>query len=63
LNDAHSSIVQLAKEMAASGQYRSWRSIEARLRGDGLSRVREALNDAHVRQELDARCQTLRLVR
>lgn len=57
--DAHSTIVQLAREMAESGIYRSWRSIERRLRADGLSRVREALDD-DVRRDLDDCCRTSR---
>ena len=59
LIDARSNILQLAREMAESGLYRGWRSIEGRLRADGLPRVRETLND-DVRRELDHRCQTLR---
>ncbi len=59
LLDARSNILQLAREMAESGLYRGWRSIEGRLRADGLRRVREALDD-DVRRELDHRCQTLR---
>jgi len=62
LLDARSNILQLAREMAESGLYRGWRSIEGRLRADGLPRVREALDD-DVRRELDHRCQTLRAPR
>jgi hypothetical protein len=59
VSDARANILQLAREMAESGLYRGWRSIEGRLRADGLPRVREALDD-DVRRELDHRCQTLR---
>jgi len=62
LSDARSDILQLAREMAESGLYRGWRSIEGRLRADGLPRVRKALDD-DVRRELDQRCQTLRAPR
>ncbi len=60
MSDARADILQLAREMAESGLYRGWRSIEGRLRADGLPRVREALDDDDVRRELDHRCQTLR---
>ena len=60
--DARSDILQLAREMAESGLCRGWRSIEGRLRADGLPRVREVLND-DVRRELDHRCKTLRVPR
>lgn len=59
MSNARANILQLAREMAESGLYRGWRSIEGRLRVDGLPRVREALDD-DVRRELDHRCQTLR---
>lgn len=55
--EARSTIVQLDREMAESGLYRSWRSIEGRLRADGLPRVRDALDD-DVRRNLDHRCRT-----
>ena len=55
--EARSTIVQLDREMAESGLYRSWRSIEGRLRADGLPRVRDALGD-DVRRNLDHRCRT-----
>ncbi len=55
MTDAPSTIVQLARETAESGLYRSWRSIEGRLRADGLPRVREALDD-DVRRDLDHLC-------
>ncbi len=60
MTDGRSTIVQLAREMAESGLYRGWRSIEARLRADGLARVRAALDDDDVRRELDHRCRTCR---
>jgi len=62
LIDARSNILQLAREMAESGLYGGWRSIEGRLRADGLPRVHEALDD-DVRRELDHRCKTLRVPR
>lgn len=54
--DARATILQLAREMAQSGRYRGLRTIEAYLRADGLPRVREVLDDADVRRELDYHC-------
>jgi hypothetical protein len=62
VTDARSSILQLAREIAESGLYHGWRSIEGRLRADGLPRVREALDD-DVRREFDLRCRTLQIPR
>lgn len=55
MTDGRSTIVQLVREIAESGLYRGLRSIEARLRADGLARIRAALDD-DVRRELDDRC-------
>lgn len=54
--EQRATIVDLAREMAMTGQYRGWRAIETRLRADGLPRVREALADEGLREELDRQC-------
>lgn len=59
LTEARSNILQLAREMAESGLYRGWRSIEGRLRADGLPRIREVFDD-EIKYELDHRCKALR---
>lgn len=51
INETRATILQLAREMAQSGQYRGWRTIEAHLRADGLMHVREVLDDADTRAE------------
>lgn len=55
-DEQQSTIVQLAREMARSGHYRGWRTIAARLQGDGLPRVRDALGADEIRAELDRLC-------
>ncbi len=49
-------ILQLAREMAQSGQYHSWRTIETHLRVNGLPYVPEVLDDADIRRDLDHCC-------
>ena len=50
-------IQQRARTMAATGKYRSWRSIETVLRGERVKGVKTALDDAFIRRELDLTCQ------
>lgn len=58
--ETRTTILQLAKEMAQSGQYRGWQTIEAHLRANGLPYVREVLDDADIRRDLDRCCRTAR---
>ena len=46
----------LAREMAATRQYRGWHSIEIALRAKGYTKAKAALDDHFLRKELDALC-------
>ena len=50
-------IIQRARELANSGQYSGWASIESSMRG-GREQIgdRNPLDDADLRRELDAGC-------
>ena len=54
-------IVQRARELANSGQYSDWVSIESSMRG-GRELIGDfnPLDDDDLRQELDARCSAAR---
>jgi hypothetical protein len=45
-----------ARELATSGEFRGWQSVELRLREEGFVGVISALRDEFLRQELDAAC-------
>jgi hypothetical protein len=49
-------IVQKAEELARSGEYQNWLSIEFALRSQGLSGARDALDRDWVRERLDDLC-------
>jgi len=55
IHDA-SLIVQKAEEMARSGRYENWLSIEFALRSLGFDSAREALDRDWVRERLDELC-------
>jgi len=54
--ERHSEIIRLAREMAASGKYRGFRSIETRLRVK-FPEARTVLDDDFLRKELVAACE------
>ena len=47
---------RLADEMARSGDYTGWWSIEVELRSRGFSRARYLLDDERIRERLDRLC-------
>ena len=49
-----------ADEMARSGQYRDWMSIEIALRSEGYLKARQILDDQFRRQELNEMCNQAR---
>ncbi|HEX8573065.1 MAG TPA: hypothetical protein VF759_09965 [Allosphingosinicella sp.] len=49
-------ILQRAREMAATGEYRNWHHIEVHLRSDGYPEARSVLDDSFIRRELDEAC-------
>lgn len=49
-------MLEFAYEMARSGDYNNWWSIEVELRMMGHSRARQLLDNERVREELDRLC-------
>ena len=49
-----------ADEMARSGQYKDWMSIEIALRGEGYREARQLLDSQFRRQELNEMCRQAR---
>lgn len=50
-------IERRARELAATGEYKSWLTIEMKLRSEGYPQARRVLDQHHLRRELDALCQ------
>lgn len=53
-------ITRRSNELAASGQYASWLSIEHALRAEGFDEARQQLDNRFVRAELDELCRRAR---
>ncbi len=49
-------VIERARELARTGRYRSWHTIEIHLRADGYTEARELLDDADLRRELNGCC-------
>ena len=56
-SERHARILQLAREMARTRNFRDYRQIELHLRADGWSEARTVLDDAFIRRELNFACQ------
>lgn len=49
-----------SRELAQSGEYKDWMSIELALRAEGFPEARQLLDSRFIRQELDEMCKWAR---
>lgn len=50
-------VIARAEELAQTGLYPDWLSVEQALRSDGFSEARSMLDSEHIRERLDGICQ------
>ena len=55
-DERHTYIRQQAYELARSGNYLDWLSVERALRGDGWGEARAILDNPSIREELNQIC-------